>query len=67
MAKPSLMDALSAGPVEKAEPMEGGGEDLDLANDLIEAVKSGDQQGTVDALRALFLSFDSAPHVEGGE
>jgi hypothetical protein len=36
-----------------------------IAQELIDAVKSGNATGVVEALRGAFLTFDSSPHVEG--
>lgn len=63
----TLTEALATETDGKADAGESVNEELDLANDLIEAVKAGDQQGVADAFRALFLAMESEPHDEAGE
>lgn len=50
-------------PMEDA--MSEGGEGIEIAQDVISAVKAGDAKLLSEALEAAFMHFDSKPHVEG--
>jgi hypothetical protein len=61
--KPEMMEA--------PEHVEGVDKEIDssheIAKDAMAAMKSGDAQGFIESMKALFQSFESQPHMENEE